>query len=229
MKTILVTGANRGIGFEIVRQLTKLGHTVILTARHAGAGETAVEKLASEGLKVHFMPLDVTDGRQIKDSVEEVRNRFGRLDVLINNAGIMPAGDKSILETDPEITRLIIATNALAPLHLSQAFINCMNREGRIIMMSSSGGSMTEAIGGWSPVYCVSKTMLNAFTRHLAFALSGKGISVNAMCQGWVRTQLGGPNAPRNVEQGADTAVWLSGCADPGSGRIWQDRQEIPW
>ncbi len=229
MKVILVTGANRGIGFEIVRQLARLGENVILTARDSAKGMGAVEKLASEGLKVHFIHLDITSRQQIFEAVDEVKQRFGKLDVLINNSGIMHKQDRSILQTDDAVISDTLSTNALAPLKVTQAFASIIPRGGRVIIMSSDGGSMSNPIGGWSPVYCVSKSMLNAITRHLAYALSEKGISVNAMCPGWVKTDLGGSGAPLTAEQGADTAVWLATTDKPESGKIWRNRKKIPW
>jgi NAD(P)-dependent dehydrogenase (short-subunit alcohol dehydrogenase family) len=228
-KVILVTGANKGIGFEIVRQLALQGHNVILTARDSAKGEQAVNNLSKEGLTVHFIKLDVTNEQQIIEAVEKTKNLFGHLDVLINNAGIMRQEDKSILQTNDAAVKATLETNALAPLKVSQAFTPLIPKGGRIIMMSSNGGSMTEPIGGWSPVYCVSKSMLNSLTRHLAFALAENGIGVSAMCPGWVKTDLGGSAAPRNVQQGADTAVWLATSDVVPTGKIWQDRKEILW
>jgi NAD(P)-dependent dehydrogenase (short-subunit alcohol dehydrogenase family) len=228
-KVILVTGANRGIGFEIVRQLAKQGHDVILTARDALKGRKAVEKLAAEWLTVGHIQLDVTDNRQIFEAFEIVRNEYNHLDVLINNAGIMSKNDRSILHANDSLVNEIIKTNALAPLEMVQAFAPLISKGGRVIMMSSGGGSMTDPIGGWSPVYCVSKSMLNSITRHLAYALAEKGVSVNAMCPGWVRTDMGGITAPRNVAEGADTAVWLATSDNIPTGKIWRNRKEIPW
>jgi NAD(P)-dependent dehydrogenase (short-subunit alcohol dehydrogenase family) len=151
------------------------------------------------------------------------------LDVLINNAGVMHINDISILHTTDQVYNEIIATNAIAPLKITQAFVPVMPETGRVIMMSSGGGSMSDPVGGWSPVYCISKSMLNAITRHLAYALSGKGIRVNAMCPGWVRTDMGGSGATRSVAQGADTAVWLATTEQIPTGKFFRDRTEIPW
>jgi NAD(P)-dependent dehydrogenase (short-subunit alcohol dehydrogenase family) len=228
-KVILVTGANRGIGFEIVRQLASLGHEVILSSRNQEQGKLALDKILAEGLKAHFIALDVNAKQQIIEACEFVKEQFGHLDVLINNAGIMRKEDQSILLTIDESVDAIIRTNALAPLNISQVFAKIIPDGGRIIMMSSGGGSMTDPVGGWSPVYCVSKSMLNSITRHLSFALEGNGVSVNAMCPGWVRTDMGGSDAPLSVHQGADTAVWLATAENIPTGKIWRNRKEIQW
>ena len=226
---ILITGANRGIGLEAARQLSRLGNEVILTARDIDKGKKVVDILASEGLKIHFLRLDVTDSQQISKSVEDVKDKFGSLDVLINNAGIMMKNDRSLLDANESVLQKTMAVNAFAPLKITQAFVSIMPNGGRVIMVSSSGGSMTDPVGGWSPAYCASKSLLNAITRHLAFELAGKGIFVNAMCPGWVRTDLGGPSAPLTVEQGADTAVWLATTDMKETGKSWKNRKNIPW
>ncbi len=228
-KIILVTGANRGIGFEIIRQLAKLGHQTILTARNETEGTKAREKLAKEGLTVHFLKMDVTSETQISDAVSAVRNQFGHLDVLINNAGVMRKNDTSLLNTTDDILGDIIKTNSLAPLKVTQAFVPIIPKMGKVVMVSSGAGSMTDPVGGWSPVYCISKSMLNAITRHLAYYLTEKGIQVNAMCPGWVKTEMGGSGATRNVDEGADTAVWLATTENIPTGKFWRDRKEIPW
>jgi NAD(P)-dependent dehydrogenase (short-subunit alcohol dehydrogenase family) len=228
-KVILVTGANKGIGFEIVRQLATHNHEVILTARNKEKGQQALDKILAEGARAHFTVLDVTDKQQIIDAFEYVRDNFGHLDVLINNAGIMKKEDHSILQTTDECIHDIILTNALAPLQIAQVFAQLIPKGGRIVMMSSGGGSMTDPVGGWSPVYCVSKSMLNAITRHLSYALEGQGISVNAMCPGWVNTDMGGNKAPLSVAEGADTAVWLATAENIPGGKFWRKRREIQW
>lgn len=228
-KIILVTGANRGIGFEIVRQLAALNHTVILSARDETKGRNALEKLKKQNLHVNFLLLDVTDAKQREKALEKIRKEFGRLDVLINNAGIGVKGDNTLVAVDKNVWRETMATNAEAPLMLTNALTPIMPKGSRIINMSSGGGSMTDPVGGWSPVYCISKSTLNAITRHLAFNLSRSGISVNAMCPGWVKTDMGTSAAPRSVEHGAETAVWLATADNIPSGKFWRDRKEIPW
>jgi NAD(P)-dependent dehydrogenase (short-subunit alcohol dehydrogenase family) len=228
-KIILVTGANRGIGLEIVRQSARLGNQVFLGSRDRLKGEQAVEMLASEGIRADFIQLDVMDGDQVNDAFNKIKSEVGQLDVLINNAGIMMKQDHSILDAADPVLERIIRTNSIAPLRLSQKFASIIPKGGRIIMMSSGGGSMTDPVQGWSPVYCVSKSMLNSITRHLANELGLRGILVNAMCPGWVRSDMGGKSAPRSIEQGADTAVWLATAELKETGKFWRDRKQIPW
>jgi NAD(P)-dependent dehydrogenase (short-subunit alcohol dehydrogenase family) len=228
-KIVLVTGSNKGIGFEVVRQLAKLGHQVILTARDEGRGTEALKKLKGESLDVHFLALDITDEESIRHVADKIKAQFGKLDVLINNAAISLRGDHSLLENDSAISTQIINTNALAQLAVTRAFHAFIPNGGRIIMVSSGGGSMSDPVGGWSPAYCVSKSFLGAITRHLAYELSSRKISVNALDPGWVKTDMGGRSAPGTVEQGADTIVWLATHEKINSGKFYRNRKEIPW
>jgi NAD(P)-dependent dehydrogenase (short-subunit alcohol dehydrogenase family) len=228
-KIILVTGANRGIGYEIVRQLKRLGHTVILTSRDESRGRTATQRLANGSAQPLFHQLNVTDADHISRIHRFLKRRFGRLDVLINNAGISMKEDRSLPEFADDVWSSIMETNVEAPLKLARALSNLIPSGGRIINISSGGGSMTDPVGGWSPLYCVSKATLNAITRQLDFFLSKRNISVSAVCPGWVRTDMGGRTAPRSVEEGADTAVWLATTDDFPTGRFWRDRKPIPW
>jgi NAD(P)-dependent dehydrogenase (short-subunit alcohol dehydrogenase family) len=228
-KTILVTGANKGIGFEIVRQLATINHTVILTARDETRGREALDHLNKQDLKAHFLRLDVTDPMQRENAKKEIEREFGILDILINNAGIGVKGDKNLVAIKSDVWNQTMATNAEAPLMLVNTLVPIMPKGSRIINISSGGGSMTDPVEGWSPVYCISKSTLNAITRQLAFYLSRSGISVNAMCPGWVKTDMGTSAAPRSVEHGADTAVWLATTESVPTGKFWRDRKEIPW
>lgn len=228
-RKILITGANKGIGFEMVRQLAILNQTVILTSRDETRGNEAVEKLRRENLKVSFIKLDVTDARQREEAKKKIEKDFGYLDVLINNAGIVMPGDKALTYKSSEVWSGTMATNAEAPLKLSLLFSSLMPKGSRIINISSGGGSMSDPVGGWSPVYCISKSALNSITRHLAFHLSSSGISVNAVCPGWIRTDLGSAGAPGTVQQGADTAVWLAEAETIATGMLYKDRKVIPW
>ena len=228
-KTILITGSNKGIGYELVRQLAHLGHQVILTARNPEKGEAAKQVLKAEGLDVHFLQLDVTGIDQIGWTAKIVEKSFDQLDVLIHNAGILYREDQSILKVDPHLLNDTLQTNAVSALYLVEAFAPVIPDGGRIIHVSSGGGSMTDPVGGWSPIYCISKTLLNAITRHQAHALSGRNITVNAFCPGWVRTDMGGRSAPRLVAQGADTGVWLATAHVPTTGKFFRDRKVIPW
>ncbi len=228
-KIILVTGSNKGIGFEMVRQLAKLSHQVILTARDEAKGLEAQKKLKAENLSVQFIRVDVTDDESIQLATNKTKTEFGKLDVLINNAAISLRGDHSLLTNDPAIFEQIINTNAFAQLAVTKSFQSIMPNGARIIMVSSGGGSMTDPVGGWSPAYCVSKSFLGAITRHLAYELSSRKISVNAFDPGWVKTDMGGRSAPGSAEQGADTGVWLATHDKIATGKFFRDRKEIQW
>jgi NAD(P)-dependent dehydrogenase (short-subunit alcohol dehydrogenase family) len=229
MKTILVTGSNKGIGFEVVRQLARAGHHVLLAARDAAKGAEAATRLREEKLTVTWLVLDVSDPLSIEQAALRVKQEIGTIDVLINNAAVLLKEDQSLSAGTAEVFHKTMRTNVFGPVAVTRAFLPLMPSGARIIMTSSGGGSMTDPVGGWSPVYCISKSSLNAATRHLAFELASRNISVNAYCPGWVRTDMGGKSAPRSVEQGADTAVWLATADEIPTGKFWRDRREIPW
>ena len=227
---VVVTGANRGIGFEICRQLANRGAQVVLTARKREAGEAAVEKLATQNLTVQFQPLDVTSEKSIIALREFLKRTYGRLNVLINNAGIIAKGDAPGLEVDMETVRVTLETNAIGPLHLSQCLMPLLqsSKPARIVNISSGMGALSEMEGDYA-AYRISKTALNAVTAILAAELRNR-IAVNAACPGWVKTDMGGRNADRDVAQGADTPVWLALDAPQRlTGKFVRDRKVIPW
>ena len=227
---IVVTGGNRGIGFEICRQLANRGAQVILTARKADACREAVETLAAQKLTARFHPLDVTSsdsGGALRDFLEHT---FGRLDALVNNAGIITDDEAPGLDVKLCTGRATLETNTLGPLHLSQTLVPLLKRSraARIVNMSSGMGALSDMSGGYA-AYRISKAALNAVTGILAAELRG-AIAVNSMCPGWVRTDMGGANAERDVSRGADTAVWLALDAPQDlSGKFLRDRKVIPW
>ncbi|MBW4575509.1 MAG: SDR family oxidoreductase [Aphanothece sp. CMT-3BRIN-NPC111] len=234
-KIAVVTGANRGLGFETCRQLAKQGIKVILTSRDEAKGKAAVEKLQADGLDVAYHKLDVTNPESIEDLAQFIKNEFGKLDILVNNAGIVldPLGepDNSIFNANVDTLRKTMDTNVYGPLLLCQALIPLMkpHNYGRVVNVSSGAGQLSEMNTGY-PGYRISKTSLNALTRIVANELKGTNILVNAVCPGWVRTDLGGPNATRTVEQGADTIVWLATLPDDGlTSGFFRDRQPIDW
>jgi NAD(P)-dependent dehydrogenase (short-subunit alcohol dehydrogenase family) len=230
----LVTGANRGIGFETCRQLGRRGLRVILTARKAEAGEKAAGLLESEGLEVEFRQLDVTDVESIDACAKSIDREFGRLDVLVNNAGIMLDSSKrgeSIFQADADLVRNSFDVNTLGPLMVTKSLLPLMRRNdyGRIVNVSSGMGQLSEMDGGY-PGYRISKTALNAVTVILARELEGANIKANSVCPGWVRTDMGGDKAPRTPEQGADSIVWLATLPDDGpSGGLFRDRRRLDW
>lgn len=228
-KIVLVTGANKGIGYEIVRQLARRGFEVILTSRDKAKGMAALNQLREENLSVDFVPMDITNEESIQQAFNKVKSTYQRLDVLINNAGICLKEDRSLLQGDLSIIRQTVETNALSQLTVTRIFYPIISAGGRIIMTSSEGGSMSDPVGGWSPAYCVSKSFLNAITRHLAYEFRDRRISVNAFDPGWVKTDMGGRSAPGSVEQGADTAVWLATTESVDTGKFYYSRKEIPW
>jgi NAD(P)-dependent dehydrogenase (short-subunit alcohol dehydrogenase family) len=232
-RVAVVTGANRGIGLEICRQLAKSGGLrVVLTARDAARGEAAARELRAEGLDIDFHVLDVTDGQSVQTLARWLEAGCKRCDVLVNNAGVMidPRGSR-VLDSELETYRDTLEVNFFGPLRLVQAIVPLMKKAGygRIVNVSSGQGQLAD-MGVGTPAYRVSKTALNALTRTLAAELRASGILVNSMCPGWVKTRMGGSSAPRTVAQGADTAVWLATLPDRGaSGGFFRDRKPIPW
>ncbi|SRR5581483_6010258 len=227
---VVVTGGNRGIGFEICRQLATRGARVVLTARNSAAGQDAVHKLAAQKLQAQFHPLDVTNPDSALALRAFLEKSFGQLDALINNAGILPDDDASGLNVKLSTVRSALETNTLAPLLLSQMLAPLLRRSSRarIVNISSGMGALSD-MGGDHAAYRISKTALNAVTGILAAELPNS-VAVNSVCPGWVRTDMGGPNAERDVAQGADSAVWLALEAPQDlSGNFIRDRDVIPW
>lgn len=235
----LVTGANRGIGYEIARQLGKAGLIVLLGVRNRDRGSEARQQLTGGGLNAQVVTLDVTDPATIHSAVGQIKDQFGRLDVLVNNAGIMIDAQICIMDLGIGLLENTLETNAFGPLLLCQAFIPMMReqRYGRIVNMSSTLGSLTDimhpdssyqTVG--SPAYRLSKTLLNGVTVMLAKELQGTNILVNSVCPGWVRTDMGGDRAPLTPKEAAATPVWLATLPDDGpTGGFFRDHQPIPW
>jgi NAD(P)-dependent dehydrogenase (short-subunit alcohol dehydrogenase family) len=226
----VVTGANRGIGLEISRQLAKRGARVIMTARNFQAGQAALENVKAHNPSATFHPLDVTDQKSITALAEFLKKQFGRVDALINNAGILLDQDGDVMNVDIEVLRSTLETNTLAPLRLSQTLAALLqqSKEARIINISS-GMRELSGMGPDHAAYRLSKGGLNALTIMMSSALSAK-IAVNAVCPGWVRTDMGGPGASRDVSQGADTPVWLALEAPHSlTGKLLRDRKTVDW
>jgi NAD(P)-dependent dehydrogenase (short-subunit alcohol dehydrogenase family) len=232
----LVTGSNRGIGFEIAKQLALKKIQVVLTSRNPTNGEAALRKLTRDGAKrVVFMQLDVSNQVSVDGLSNEVEKTFGRLDILVNNAGILIDRDDVVASNaDLEIVKATLETNLIGAWRMCKAFIPLMKKNGygRIVNVSSGAGQFEymATSGGYWPAYSVSKTSLNALTVMLASELRGTNILVNAVCPGWVRTDMGGSNAPRSVEEGAATPVWLATLPDGGpTGQNYYDKKQISW
>ena len=225
----VVTGANKGIGFEVARDLARKGFHVFLGARDEKAGRAAEEKLRKDG-QVTFLKIDISEPESIRRAAEEFSRRSDRLDALVNNAGILLDDDKDILTITPDIFETTLRTNTLGALLVSQAFVPFLKKSDapRIVNVSSTGGQLTDGADGWAPGYCISKTALNGVTSQLAAALPK--FAVNSVCPGWVRTDMGGSNATRSVAEGASGIVWLAADApQTETGKFWRDRKVIPW
>ena len=231
-RVAIVTGANRGIGLEICRQLARGGNRVVLTSRDAAKGKASCRTLSDAGLAVTYCKLDVTSPRSIKALATFMTNKFGRVDMLVNNAGVMlDARGTRFLDSELATYRATFDTNVWGPLLLAQALLPLMQKQkyGRIVNMSSGLGQLA-GMDNSTPAYRMSKTALNALTCIVAAAAKGTNVLVNAACPGWVRTDMGGADAPRSIEQGADTAVWLATLPDGGpTGGYFRDRTAIPW
>jgi NAD(P)-dependent dehydrogenase (short-subunit alcohol dehydrogenase family) len=232
-KIAVVTGGNRGIGLEICRMLAAQGIDVILTARDAKKGAAACDRLRKEKLTVRFHQLDVGDESSIRDFARWAEEELGRWDILVNNAGVLNDSSLSSLDIDAATFRETIEINFTGAFLLSQAAAAMMrrNRYGRIVNVSTDMATHESglAAGGY-PAYRMSKAAMNAMTRVMAADLRGTNVLVNAMSPGWVRTDMGGSGAPRSIEQGADTAVWLATLPDGGpTGGYFRDRKPIGW
>jgi NAD(P)-dependent dehydrogenase (short-subunit alcohol dehydrogenase family) len=224
--TTLVTGSSRGIGFEVARQLAKQGHTVIVTSRQESAAAAAAKKIG-ENAVAHV--LDTAVEGSIHEMAEWITREVGRLDVLVNNAAILLDEHIGVLETTAEVFEETLRANALGPLLMTQAVAPLLRRSdaARVVNVSSGAGQLS-SMSSYAPAYSVSKAALNAITLQLAAAMPFA--RVNCVDPGWVRTDMGGPHAPRSVAEGADTIVWLATLpADGPTGGFFHDRRHIAW
>lgn len=208
-----------------------MGLQVVLTSRNEAQGNAACDRLRDEGLPVAYHPLDVTQERSAKDLRESLARNYGRLDVLVNNAAIHVDSALSVLNTKLSVLDRTLETNVRGPFMLCRLLIPLMKLKnyGRVVNVSSGAGQLYDMRSGY-PAYRLSKAALNALTRTLASEMKGTNIIVNSACPGWVNTEMGGPNAPRDVEEGADTITWLATLPDGApSGMFFRDRQPISW
>jgi len=228
----LITGANKGIGFEICRQLARKGLRVLLTSRDARKGVKAQKILLQENLDVLFHELDVTVLSSVQALVKYVEKEHGGVDALVNNAGIMiDSSATSILREREDVFHATLETNFFGALRMCQGLVPLMRKRGygRVVNLSSGLGQLTD-MGDGNAAYRMSKTALNTLTRMVASAMEQQDILVNSMCPGWVRTDMGGPPASRSVEKGAETAVWLATLPGGGpTGGLFRDKKPIPW
>lgn len=232
----VVTGANRGIGHEIARRLAQIGHHTIIATRNEAKGEAAKAELQNRGFDASFQQLDVTDPASIAAAIAAIAERHGKIDILINNAAVLldgPGGfDSRLSNVTPDIALATLQTNVVGPLLMIQTVVPIMQRNGygRIVNVSSLAGQLT-GMGAGFPAYRISKAALNALTRTASSEIdSGTDITINSMCPGWVRTDMGGADAERSVEQGADTAIWLATHPRGGPrGGFFRDRRPVAW
>ncbi len=228
---VLITGANKGIGFETARQLAQRGWRVVIGARKKDAGSAAAAAIVAAGGQASVLEIDVSNSESIARAALAFESQYDHLDVLINNAGIYPDAGTNILALSRSQVTETFQTNTFGPIEVTQAFLPYLRhaKAARVINVSSGYGQL-DGLSADVPGYCLSKLTLNGVTLMLSSALATDKIPVNSMCPGWVRTDMGGATAPRSVEQGADTAVWLASEAEQRlTGKFFRDRSEIPW
>jgi len=228
----LITGANRGLGLETARQLGQQGYRVLLSARNGEKAAAAAATLRSQDIDATAVPMNVEDQTSIEDAVREITHRYGRLDVLVNNAGVaLDQRGTAATAVDPEVVLATFKVNTLGPLRVIKAFLPLLEKSpaARIVNVSSGMGQLSH-MGQGSPAYRISKTALNAVTKVFANELGERGIKINAVCPGWVRTDMGGPQASRSVEEGARGIVWAATLAADGpTGGYFRDGQSLEW
>ncbi len=237
MKNVLVTGANRGLGFEVAKQLASRGYKVYMGCRNLDKSQRAYNEVKKINPNTELVKLDVTSTSDIRTLLNQLKSNNDVIDILINNAGVFLESDgpedqstSSVFKVDPVIVLKTIEANTIGPLKLIQSLVPPMveKGEGRVINISSGMGQL-ETMGDHWPGYRISKTALNALTCVLDAEISNKNISVNSVCPGWVRTDMGGENAHLSIEEGVDTILWLATMDNPPTGKFLRERKEINW
>jgi NAD(P)-dependent dehydrogenase (short-subunit alcohol dehydrogenase family) len=230
-RVAVVTGANRGLGLETCRQLLARGLRVVLTGRDQHAIQAALVGLgesASNAIAVH---MDVVSESSVHTAHRTIVDRMGAVDILVNNAAILVFEDSDVLSIPADGFRRTFDTNVLGAIDVCRAFVPAMARRGygRVVNVSSGAGQIS-GMSTYAPAYSISKAALNAFTLILAETYRDAGVLVNAVDPGWVRTDMGGPGAPRSVRQGVETTVWLATLPDDGpTGGFFRDKRPIAW
>jgi NAD(P)-dependent dehydrogenase (short-subunit alcohol dehydrogenase family) len=230
-KIALVTGANRGLGKEVCRQLAEQGYRVILTSRTEDKGRAALADIAQDDFDIVYHQLDVNNQQSIATIKEWIINTYGRLDVLVNNAGINYDTWQNALNADLEECHETMEANLFGPWRLAQTFVPLMQEKGfgRVVNVSSGAGALNGMDSG-KPSYAMSKAALNVLTIKLAHLTAEDNILVNAVCPGWVRTDMGGKEATRSIPEGAKGIVWAATIEDGGpTGGFFRDGERIEW
>jgi NAD(P)-dependent dehydrogenase (short-subunit alcohol dehydrogenase family) len=230
-RVALVTGANRGMGLETSRQLLVRGLRVVMTGRNEVATERARRQLGDVSENAITVPIDVTDRTSIEKARRAILKQFGGVDVLVNNAAVLIFENDDVLSIPSDGFRRTLETNLIGVVEMCRAFVPWMAERGygRIVNVSSGAGQLS-SMSTYAPAYSISKAALNAFTRILAETYRSRGVLANAVDPGWVRTDMGGTSAPRSVQQGVETTVWLATLPDGGpTGGFYRDGREIDW
>ncbi len=230
-RIILITGANRGLGSATGIQLSEQGHHVIFTARNTQKLNTLKKQLSHQNLSVDFIPLDVSDTDSIIEAYHKIASHYSQIDTLINNAGIYTSSTVDITTVNEQTILDAFNTNTLGPLKITQQFLPLIKQspEGIIVNVSSGMGAIVEMDGG-SPAYRISKTALNATTKLLHHELYEQGVKVNAVCPGWVRTDMGGPSATLSIDEGISGVIWAATLKKEGpSGGFFRHGKPLQW